>query len=90
MKTATKAEKFHMAAVKELPCVVCGARPVDVHHAGTGMGGRRDHMQILPLCQEHHTGENGIHKVGRPIWRLAYGTETELLKKIEELLDANT
>ncbi len=82
-KAPTKAEKAHMARVAEMPCIVCGDEPVSVHHALTGSGGRRNHMLVLPLCYRHHQGKDGIHTVGRPIWQLAYGTETELLAKVQ-------
>lgn len=85
-KAPTKLEREHMAKVKSLACIVCNNIPVDIHHAGTGMGGRRDHMKVLPLCQRHHTGIDGIHTVGRKIFALAYGTENELLTKLQEWL----
>lgn len=28
----TKSAKAHMARVAKLPCVICGCRPVEVHH----------------------------------------------------------
>ena len=80
--------KAHMAKVARLSCIVCGARPVHVHHAKTGGGGRKNDMLVLPLCHRHHTGKDGIHTVSRPIWQLSYGTETELLEKVEEKLHA--
>lgn len=82
----TKAEREHMAKVKLQPCIICGCGPVDVHHAGTGMGGRKNHMKVLPLCQFHHTGVKGIHKIGRRNWQELYGTETELLAKLGGML----
>lgn len=88
-KPPTKPEKTHMALVKNMPCVICGIKPVDVHHAGTGMGGRRDHMKVLPLCKNHHQGKEGIHTLGRKIWREKFGTEDYFLKLIEDKLNAN-
>jgi hypothetical protein len=78
----TKTEREWMSKVAQMPCVVCGSWPVQVHHAGTGAGGRRDHMKVLPVCFDHHQGKNGIHTLGRKKWQGIYGTETELLEKL--------
>lgn len=83
---AKKSELAHMAKVKDMPCIICGDSPVDVHHTGTGMGVRKNHMRVLPLCFDHHRGKNGIGTVGRKIWELAYGTEEQLLAKLQEQL----
>jgi hypothetical protein len=85
----TKEEREHMAAVGQLPCIICNAWPVSVHHALTGAGGRKNHMKVLPLCYGHHQGKEGIHTIGRKKWQEKYGTETELLKKVKEKLHAN-
>lgn len=87
----TKAEKEWQARVRELGCIVCrrkglGETPASIHHAGTGAGGRRDDMKVLPLCPRHHAGKDGIHYLGRKVWQRIYGTETELLATIELLL----
>lgn len=46
-------------------CVVCGSPYVQRHHIIMGTGNRRisdKHGYIIPLCMEHHTGGNGIHR----------------------------
>ncbi len=78
-----------MAKIKLMPCVVCCWFPVGVHHAGTGAGGRKDHMKVLPLCETHHTGKLGIHTIGRRAWQARFGTESELLQKVERKLNEN-
>ena len=78
-----KAEREHMAKVKEMSCIICGDYPGEVHHTGTAMGVRKNHMRVLPLCFDHHRGQNGIGTVGRKIWEFASGTEEELLAKLE-------
>ena len=83
---ATKAEREHMARVKEMPCIICGNWPVDVHHAETKMGLRKDHMRVLPLCYLHHRGELGIGTLGRKAWEKRFGTQRELLDKLERML----
>lgn len=51
-----KAGKAHMAKVAMLPCLACGAWPVEVHHATNP----RSDMQVLPLCPAHHRREYGV------------------------------
>lgn len=53
----TAAQKRHMARVRMLPCLVCGARST-VHHV-TGYADRigrvsRSHERVVPLCPQHH------------------------------------
>lgn len=84
-KTPTKAEKSHMESVRALGCIICGGVAA-VHHALTGMGGRKNHMKVLPLCWTHHQGPDGIHTLSRKVWQALYGTELELLTKTEGLL----
>lgn len=92
-KQATKAEKEHMSRVADLGCIIhnCGG-PATIHHCGTGAGGRRDHMKVLPLCHYHHQGDEGIDAKhnGSPqskrAWQRKYGTEEELLAEVDRLL----
>jgi len=54
----TAASKRHMARVAELPCVVCGTSPVQVHHIRmanlTGAGQRCSDWLTMPLCNPDH------------------------------------
>lgn len=88
-KQATKAEKAHMDKVAQLGCIIkkCGG-PATIHHCGTYMGGGRDHMKVLPLCWPHHLGREGIDgkQMSKRAWEQKYGTEEELLAKVEKLL----
>lgn len=87
MARPTIAEKKHMDRVAQLPCVICSTSPVEVHHAGTGAGGRKNHMKVLPLCVNHHRGAQGIHTIGRKVWRELFGTEDKLLQQVDVMLD---
>lgn len=62
MKSA--AASRHMARVAGLPCCLCGAYGVQVHHVTEGkVFGKRDklHFCTLPVCEFCHTGPKGIH-----------------------------
>ena len=46
-------------------CVVCGSPHVQMHHVIGGTANRRisdKYKYVIPLCVEHHTGGNGIHR----------------------------
>ena len=43
-------ERTHEPAV----CVVCGARPVDLHHMDYGRLGNEKDDDVVPLCHVHH------------------------------------
>lgn len=62
-------EKRHHARIREMPCILCGAFPVSVHHMRHN--GRhwilKDHRYVAPLCPPHHTeGKQAIHRIGHP------------------------
>lgn len=81
----TLAAKRHMARVAELPCCVCGAIPVEVHHVleGRTPGRRSSDWTVIPVCHECHLGKEGIHG-GRLLWKLAKQDE---LKALGETLE---
>ena len=57
------ASRRHLARVHEIPCVVCGASPVEAHHAreGQGMAMRGTDWLTAALCADCHRGDHGIH-----------------------------
>jgi hypothetical protein len=65
MKPASALEKRHMERVALMPCLVCGARPVCVHHV-VGYADRagrisKRHDRVTPLCPFHHDVQHGPH-----------------------------
>lgn len=45
-------------------CVVCGSPYIQHHHIFEGTANRKKsdkYNYIIPLCQKHHTGSEGIH-----------------------------
>lgn len=60
MKNHTKIYLNHFGYTGEdfIPCEVCGARAVDLHHIeARGMGGTKNGdtiENIMALCREHH------------------------------------
>lgn len=93
-KSATKAEKHHMAKVAALGCIACRKigyhdTPAELHHprTGMGMGQRNDHMKVIPLCPTHHRhGESAIHR-SKTQFEMNFGTELELLNEVLELIE---
>ena len=78
----TAAQRRHLAAVKSLPCGVCGAsEPSDAHHIEQGL-----QYTCIPLCKDCHQGShNGIH--GRKaIWNVLKKTEMTVLNDTIEKL----
>ena len=83
-KNLKAADRAHMAAVKELPCGVCGAAgPSDAHHIEQGL-----HFLCVPLCKDCHQGShNGIHG-RRAIWNVMKKTELSVLNDTVQKLVA--
>ena len=84
----TDAAKAHMARVAALPCVVCDAWPVEVHHCISGRYGSRkaSDFDTIPLCYAHHRGPFGIH-TDKAQWEADYGPDTAYLPIVAGLLE---
>lgn len=86
----TKAQKEHYDKVARLGCILCrhlelGETPPHLHHIRRA--GKRDNAPVVPLCPSHHTGDAGIHGLGRKAFEKKYGlTEEDLLAYTLELL----
>ena len=75
----------HMARVKLLPCIACGAPPPsDAHHC-TGGGMRRDNLKVIPLCLACHRGPQGYHARKRA-WVARHGPDYDFLPRVAEML----
>lgn len=91
----TIAEKRHMGRVAQLGCAVCfrlglGETPSELHHPrrGVGMAQRAKHMDVIPLCPEHHRGPTGVHGLGTKGFAEFYGfDEADLLADTKRRLD---
>lgn len=78
----TAAGDRHMARVRELGCILCGA-PASIHHINAhGMGMKASDFEVLPLCFQHHqAGGMGVAvHAGKRTWEAIHGTERELLE----------
>lgn len=74
----------HMAKVKTLPCLVCGAYGVEVHHETKP----RSSFKVLPLCPRHHRREFGpgaYHYAPQDFYD-AHGSSAELLARVKAML----
>ena len=87
----SSAGKEHMARVAQLPCAICGARQVEVHHCISGRYGQRkaSDFDTIPLCYFHHRGEGGIHTSKRA-WEAEHGPDTGFLLIVEMTLAGKT
>ena len=64
----------HMERVASVGCVICrrlgnGYVPCNVHHVAPGSSPRSD-WAVVGLCEEHHTGPGGFHKLGKTFLRI--------------------
>lgn len=85
MASAARVEGLaHMERVAQMGCLVCGARPVEVHHEAKP----RSDFKVLPLCPPHHRREFGpgaYHYSPKAFYAL-HGTSDELLGKVSATL----
>lgn len=74
------ADKRHHERVAQMPCLVCGAWPVDVHHV-VGWADRmgrapKRHDRVAPLCRNCHlNGKQAVHAIGHRGFYAAYGVD---------------
>ena len=94
-RAPNKAEREHMDRVSDLGCVVCRMRgyygvPAEIHHI-EGKTRKGSHFRVLPLCFEHHRGGRDSEPISRHPYKRrfidAYGTEEELLRKVDQYLE---
>lgn len=83
---ATKDEKKLLDKIARLGCILCSevlgfeGSPAELHHVRR-YGAKRITSPILPLCPEHHRGNDGIHGLG------VKGFERKYQISCEELLE---
>ena len=90
MSKQERTDRFRL--LSEMGCCICG-QPPQIHHLiGTkwrGMGQKADDRHTIPLCMKHHTGEEGIHRMGMRKWESYFGSQESFLEivsiKIEML-----
>lgn len=87
LKPSKAAGKAHMARVAQLACVICGARPIEVHHCISGRYGQRkaSDMDTISLCFNHHRGPEGIH-TNKAAWEELNGPDTDFLPVVADML----
>jgi hypothetical protein len=81
-------DRRHWESVRSLGCMArgCKSKHPEIHHCGTGAGGRKNHMLVIGLCHLHHRGLQGIHTLSRRVWEALYGTEQEHLASVAEAI----
>ena len=74
----------HMGRVAQLPCLVCGKWPVEVHH----LTKPRNDMEVIPLCPRHHRREfgPGSYHYSPQAFIAAHGSVEKLLARVREML----
>lgn len=67
----SNAAKRYLSRVAGLGCILCrhlslGETPAEVHHPKewTGAAQRESDWLAIPLCPEHHRGQEGLHGLG--------------------------
>ena len=80
-----------LAAIRKLPCVVCGRSPVDAAHSNQsahnkGLGIKASDEFTIPLCRQHHIEYDQFQKMNR-----SQSVEwfTKMLEKTERMLSIN-
>ena len=80
-----------LAAIRKLPCVVCGRSPVDAAHSNQsahnkGLGIKASDEFTIPLCRNHHVEYDQFQKMNRSESVEWFG---KMLEKTELMLNLN-
>lgn len=85
IKPEREEDPEHLARVRSLPCVVCGAPPPsEAHHPreGQGMGQKADDRLAISLCAScHRTGPHAFH-AGPREFAARFGSHQDLLARV--------
>lgn len=92
-KEPTAAQRKRWERLRELGCVLsqlkpehrCKSRPT-IHHCFTGGGGRKNHDLVVCLCEDMHTGPDGIdgrQNYSKISWQDAFVTEVQMLNQTD-------
>ena len=91
VKRGLVVNKKEMSAMAALGCALCrhlglGETPSHLHHIRR-LGMKRSNAPLIPLCPSHHTGNIGVHGMGKKAFAAHYGvTEEDLLEQTLKLL----
>lgn len=71
----TKSEKEHKKKLSQMGCVLCikiygdhDSGEVQLHHLRSSGWGKGGYETLIPLCHNHHQGDEGIHTLGTKAW----------------------
>lgn len=81
-------DRAHMERVAELPCVICGAHPVQVHHVIHGRVAQRrsSDLETIPLCFDCHADLHA-HPAA---WKRRHGEDNTYLYKVRQQLNGES
>lgn len=88
------AKKLHSIITDDMEhCLICGNPEVAVHHVFFGTANRimsDQYALIVPLCERHHTGAEGVHRfrekdlklkqMGQEAYEAHYGSRQSFIK----------
>jgi hypothetical protein len=85
-------EKIALGKIAGLGCILCSevlgitGTSAELHHVRR-YGAKRSASPVLPLCPEHHRGNNGVHGLGTKGFESKWGVTYEaLLERVNEKL----
>ena len=85
----------HEDWLRHSPCMICIQWPVALHHPYGGSMVARGIMKSsnekvsdwlqLPICYDHHQGNEGIHTLGVKAWERKYEEQSDLVDFLCEM-----
>ena len=93
MKPTRVTDPAYLTWIASLPCCVCGNTDGTViyHHVEAGgMGSKCSDRLTVPLCHNHHTGDEGVHTLGKKTFAARFGIDlkAEAMRLAARYIDA--
>lgn len=77
--------KQYMGLVADQGCYICG-QPAEIHHntKNRAYSKKTSDFNIIPLCPNHHRGQEGIHHIGVKRWEAIHGDQKDIVEKVRK------
>ncbi len=74
----------YMNLVAEQGCYICG-QGAEIHHNtnNRAYSKKSSNFNIIPLCPNHHRGQDGIHHIGVKKWESIFGDQDKIVEKVK-------
>ena len=77
--------KQYMNLVADQGCYIC-RQFAEIHHntKNRAYSKKSSNFDIIPLCPNHHRGQEGIHHIGVKEWESNHGDQDKIVEEVKK------